>query len=116
MFSALADYTIEKGGYVCGAALTSDFFVEHRIASDKKGVKELRRSKYVMSRLGDVFIRIKQLLDSGKYVMFAGCPCQAAGLKNYLAKPYDNLLLVDLVCHGARRRKCSESTLKKLTA
>lgn len=113
MFSALADYTIEKGGYVCGAALTSDFFVEHRIVSDKKGVKELRRSKYVMSRLGDVFIRIKQLLDSGKYVMFAGCPCQAAGLKNYLAKPYDNLLLVDLVCHGAPPQKVFRKYLEE---
>jgi hypothetical protein len=33
-------------------------------------------------------------------VLFSGVPCQIAGLKAFLQKEYDNLLTVDLVCHG----------------
>ena len=32
--------------------------------------------------------------------MFTGTPCQVAGLRKYLRKNYENLLLVDIVCHG----------------
>jgi coenzyme F420-reducing hydrogenase beta subunit len=32
--------------------------------------------------------------------MFTGTPCQIHGLRQYLQKDYDNLLAVDLVCHG----------------
>ena len=32
--------------------------------------------------------------------MFAGTPCQCAALKAYLKKPYDNLTLIDFICHG----------------
>ena len=31
---------------------------------------------------------------------FSGTPCQIRGLKLFLAKEYENLLTVDLVCHG----------------
>ena len=33
-------------------------------------------------------------------VCFIGTPCQVYGLKSYLRKEYDNLVTVDLVCHG----------------
>ena len=32
--------------------------------------------------------------------MFSGTPCQIEGLLRYLRKPYDNLLLVDVVCRA----------------
>lgn len=28
------------------------------------------------------------------------CPCHIAGLKSYLRKDYDNLITMDLICHG----------------
>lgn len=33
-------------------------------------------------------------------MLFSGTPCQVSGLKRYLRKQYDNLFLIDLVCHG----------------
>lgn len=36
----------------------------------------------------------------GRTVLFSGTPCQIAGLRHYLRKDYDNLLLVDLLCEG----------------
>lgn len=34
-------------------------------------------------------------------VLFSGTPCQNAGLIRFLEKEYDNLITVDILCHGA---------------
>lgn len=62
-------------------------------------VNKFQGSRYAQSDIGDAFSVIKQKL---KYqnVLFIGTPCQIAGLKSYLQKPYDNLYTCDLVCHG----------------
>ncbi len=99
-FSLLADQVLSGGGYVCGAAMDRDFRVKHIIIHSAEDLPRLRLSKYVQSDTGDVFSRIRSLLENGEQVMFTGCPCQSAGLKGYLGKEYPNLLAVDLVCHG----------------
>ena len=33
-------------------------------------------------------------------MLFIGTPCQIAGLKSFLRKEYQNLITVDLICHG----------------
>lgn len=33
-------------------------------------------------------------------VCFSGTPCQLEGLLNYLRKPYENLVTVDVMCHS----------------
>jgi len=43
---------------------------------------------------------VKFFLKQGRYVCFSGTPCQIEGLKNYLGKDYDNLILVDVVCRA----------------
>ncbi len=100
-FTLAASYVLSQGGYVCGAVLNDDFVVEHTIIYDEKELYRMRGSKYVQSKLGNTFREIKKLLDDNKYVMFSGTPCQAGGLKNYLSKDYDNLIIVDILCHGA---------------
>lgn len=60
----------------------------------------LCKSKYIASDLGDSFKKIKEHLLKGEKVVFCGTPCQVAGLNNFLSKSYDNLLLIDLICHG----------------
>lgn len=105
MFSVIADFILQKGGYICGATLNDNFIVEHRITNRENEAKKFRRSKYVMSKIGDCYRQIEQLLKKGEYVLFSGCPCQVGGLKNFLGKPYDNLYLADIVCHGAPPQK-----------
>ena len=41
-------------------------------------------------------------------------PCQVAGLKKYLSQEYDNLLTVDLVCHGVPSSQLWEKHLEDL--
>ena len=72
----------------------------HDCAENIEELSKFRGSKYVQSKLDNVFIEIKKKLDDKKKVLFSGTPCQVSGLKRYLRKQYDNLFLIDLVCHG----------------
>lgn len=101
VFTLVAEYILEKGGYVCGAAYSDDYKkVEHILVSNKESLNRLRGSKYVQSDTGIQYQQIEVLLKDNKYVLFSGCPCQVAGLYKYLGKQYDTLYTLDLVCHG----------------
>ena len=100
MFHALAKWTIEQGGVVFGARFNDQWEVVHDYTETIEGIEPFMRSKYVQSRIGDTFKQAKQFLDAGRQVLFVGTPCQIGGLKAYLKKDYDNLLAVDLICHG----------------
>jgi len=99
-FTALAETVLRKKGVVFGAAFSDAMIVEHIGITEDKDLSKLRLSKYVQSRIGESFKKVKAYLLSGKTVMFVGTPCQIAGLKAFLHKDYDNLLLVDFICHG----------------
>ena len=69
-------------------------------SSDEVTLDELQRSKYVQSHVGLAFRKIKKDLAGGRKVLFCGTPCQAAGLRAFLRRDYENLFLADFVCHG----------------
>lgn len=112
IFVALSEWIIDNDGYVVGAAYVSRDKVEHIIVKDKNDLPELMGSKYVQSFIGNVLREIKELLDEQKKVLFSGTPCQLAGLKSYLGKEYENLYLVDLVCHGVPSPKVFKHYVK----
>ena len=99
-FSLLANYVLEKGGYVAGAAYDDNFVVRHIIINNMSELYKLRGAKYSQSELGNTFFNIRKLLDEDKLVLFSGTPCQCIGLKRYLKKDYSNLITTDLICHG----------------
>ena len=101
VFSLLAEKVLSKGGAVFGAAFNKDFGVEHICVENEEHLNLLRGSKYVQSNLRDTFREAKSRLENAQPILFSGVPCQIAGLKAYLRKEYDNLYLVELVCHGA---------------
>lgn len=100
VFSTIAVDLLEQGAYVCGAAFSKDLKVEHVIISDVDDLCKLQGSKYVQSNAFQCYPKIKELLDDCKVVLFSGTGCQIAGLKNFLKKEYDNLLTIEVVCHG----------------
>lgn len=115
IFTILADYVFERGGFVCGVAFNKNenWKVEHIIIDNKEDLYKLRGSKYVQSDKKDIFKQIKELLNKDKYVLFSGCPCEVAGLKNFLRKDYDKLILVDLLCGSVESPKIWEKYLKE---
>lgn len=100
LFTLISEQVIENGGAIFGANFNENFEVKHSCVEIKEKLGKVRGSKYVQSRIGDTYKQAKQLLRSGREVLFTGTPCQIAGLKSYLGKSYDNLLCVDIVCHG----------------
>lgn len=100
IFSLLAKKVISEGGVVFGACFDEQFNVVHRHAESEEDIAAFRGSKYVQSRIGDEFIEARRMLRDGRRVLFSGTPCQIAGLRRFLGKEHDNLLTVDVACHG----------------
>lgn len=83
---------------VVGAAWDG-FYVHHIGIVGIDNIKPLCNSKYVSSHIEETFREIREYLKNGK-VIFCGTPCQVSGLRSFLHKDYDNLLTIDLICHG----------------
>lgn len=100
IFTLLAEKIIDNNGIVIGAAFNEKFEVSHQLIEAKKDIAKFRGSKYVQSKIGDIYKKINSELDKNRLVLFTGTPCQIAGLKSYLNKEYDNLITQDIICHG----------------
>lgn len=115
IFTTLAEAIINCGGVVVGAAWGDNGELSHILVSDVDGIKQLQGSKYVRSKLKSIFVSIKTMLNEGKVVLFSGTPCQVSALRAYLSKEYENLFLVDLICHGTPDQHIFKEYLKKYT-
>lgn len=101
VFSSLAEYVLNKNGIVYGVTMSEDCYSAEFIAiTDRSGLTKLRGSKYLQAKVGDMFKKVKVELQAGKLVLFTGTGCQVNGLKNFLGKDYDNLICMDVICHG----------------
>lgn len=101
IFTAIAETIIAKGGVVFGAGFDDKYEVHHMLIEDESELCKLRGSKYVQSRIADLFRIAKEFITKGKLVLFVGTPCQIAGLKSFLGKhQYNNLITIDFICHG----------------
>lgn len=100
LFSLFAENILEKEGVVYGAAFNSKWEVEHIRITTQNEIKKLQGSKYVQSKIGNIFNEVQKDLKENKNVLFSGCPCQVAGLKSFLKKEYSNLTTIDFICHG----------------
>lgn len=103
IFAVLAEAVIADGGVVFGCSMEyrdNEFSPEHKMVDRCEDLIQLQGSKYVQSKIGKTFCDVKDVLLSGRKVLFSGTPCQIAGLKSFLRKDYDNLITVDIICHG----------------
>lgn len=101
IFSILAENILQSGGVVFGAAMTEDCkSAQHIMVDSKDDLVKLRGSKYLQSRTGNTYKQARTMLEMGRKVLFSGTPCQIAGLKKYINKEYENLLTVEIICHG----------------
>ena len=104
-FSIIADWVLEKGGIVYGAAFDGHMMLRHVGVEDAQALSELRGSKYLQSDGCDVYTQIRNQLKNGRWVYYTGTGCQVAGLRLFLRKPYPNLICSDLICHGTPSQK-----------
>lgn len=100
VFSLLSEKVLEQGGAVYGAAMEPDLTVRHLRITHTEDLPRLMGSKYVQSRMGDCFTKVRLDLEQGRKVLFSGTGCQVQGLLGYLGGPKPGLLTVDVICHG----------------
>lgn len=101
-FTAIAEYIISDGGIVYGVSYSEELEVEHQRAISADGLRKFRGSKYVQSNIKNTYSKIKEDLNEGKKVCFSGTPCQVYGLKSYLGQDSNNLITIDIACHGVQ--------------
>lgn len=102
-FSELGTNFIHAHGIVYGASMdivNSKARLRHIRISNGQDIYKLQGSKYAISDSRKIFEEIETQLNDGSKVLFAGTPCQVAGLKSYLGREYGSLLTVDIFCHG----------------
>lgn len=105
-FTALAEHVLSLGGVVYGASFTDDYrSVEHICIKESGQICRLRGPKYIASKIGGIYKEIKEQLNENSIVLFSGTPCQVYGLKRFLGVEFQNLITVDLVCHGVADKR-----------
>lgn len=106
IFYLLASAVLQKRGIVFGVAM-DDLYneAEYICVTEKENLNKLLGSKYMQANMNDVYSNVKENLLLDKLVLFTGTGCQINGLKNFLEIDYDNLLCVDVICHGVPSKK-----------
>lgn len=113
VYYSFASYVIDQGGYIVGCSYTEDFCSAYHTYSDNyDGLARIMGSKYFQSDTAGIYKKTRDLLQTGKLVLFTGTPCQVAALKNYLNCDYDNLITLDFICRGVPSPKLQEKKIK----
>lgn len=116
MFTLLADRTLAQDGVVFGAHFNDQWEVEHTYIESPEDLGRLRGAKYSQSIIGDSYKQAREFLKEGRTVLFSGTGCQIAALKLFLRKEYDNLLTVEIACHGVPSPMVWREYVKKVSA
>ncbi len=113
VFSCIANYVLSQKGIIFGAAIGQDLKVFHSFAQTPEELAAFRKSKYVQSDVGLSYRLVKENLCTGRMVLFSGTPCQVAGLYNFLGENPDNLITIDVLCHGVPSWKMLKDSLSE---
>lgn len=113
IFSLIANYILDQKGIVIGAAFNKENELKHIAIEKNKALSKLMGSKYLQSDLTDIFKHIKENIKDRK-ILFVGTPCQVGGLKAFIKNDYNNLICIDLVCHGVPSPKLFKKYIEEL--
>lgn len=96
---------LSNGGHVSGCAWDHSLNAVHVLGNDMETLTATQGSKYVQSRIGNIYKAITGLLEDGNSVLFSGTPCQATAMHqvvmNYRGGKFrSKLLTVAVICHG----------------
>lgn len=112
-FTLFAKKILNEGGKVFGCALNENMTAVHIGVECYEELDKLRGSKYVQSTIGEIYKEIKECIGQGRKVLFAGTPCQAAGLYAFMGnRIYEDLYIVDFICHGVPSQKVFNEYIK----
>lgn len=104
-FTFISDYVLSQNGIVYGAVYEDDWFVVHARADSYEKRDLMRGSKYMQSSICEILDEIKTDVEKNKKVLFTGTPCQCGAILGlFNNKKPENLLLMEVICHGVLPR------------
>lgn len=103
--SVFTQWVLKNGGVVYGCTVLPGVKISHVRIDNTKGAYRLKGSKYVQSSIMEVLLNIRKDVKNGLKVLFIGTPCQMAAVKGMFRQHPDNLILVDIICHGVPSNK-----------
>ena len=95
-FSLFAQYVIDQGGAVFASRYNGEMERLEVCNSDICGLEPQRKSKYIETYVGRAFAEIRDELKKGRWVLYCGTPCQAAGLRQHIKQmktPSEKLII-----------------------
>ena len=98
--TAIYQYALQNGLKTFGVHCLPEGKAEYIPIEDQADIEKCRNSKYVFSDIRPILEPIKQLISSGKTVVLPALPCQIAAVLAYLNGKRNNLILIDIICHG----------------
>ena len=117
MFAVTARKLLEQGGVVYGVAMPMEeagLTARHVRIDSVQALATLQGSKYVQSDTALIYRQAREDLREGRQVLFSGTPCQIAGLLGFLGRKYENLLTMEVICHGVPSGRMFRDFLKSL--
>lgn len=117
IFAGLALSILNENGIVYGVSMENikgSLTPMHIGIEKKEDLYKLQGSKYVQSYTGNIYRKVLKELKDNRLVLFSGTPCQIDALKSFLKKDYNNLLTVDIICHGVPNIKFFQDYIKIL--
>ena len=118
LFSELARQVIDNGGSVAGCVWGENLIPEHILARTFGEVERMRGSKYVPSRVGNIYQEVIAVLSESKEsLLFSGTPCQVAAMDAALSpEQRKRVLLVECICHGVPSLRVFHRYIEELFA
>ena len=98
VFTAIAEYILNKKGVVYGAERSNNK-TQHIRVTNKKDLSKIRGSKYSYSHIEGILDSIEEDIKQKKLILFSGTPCQVGAIKK-LVRKYNKIYYVSVICHG----------------
>ena len=105
---------LQENGVIYGCRYDKDLKPIICRSETEEDLEAFRSSKYVQSSTENTYVEARKDLEEGRMVLYVGTPCQIDGLKHFLRKEYDNLYLVDIICHGTPPYRYLQDYVKAL--
>ncbi len=84
--------------------------VHHIGVESSEGLEKLRGSKYLQSNTENTYTEVQEELKRKAGAVFRNS-MPDRGIKNVLGREYDNLITIDILCHGVPSPKLWEKYL-----
>ena len=111
------EIALAEGYCVVGTYLDDKCSAKLKLTDSARDIEKFRGSKYIQADGSGVYVDCIERMKAGNKVLFIGTPCQCAAMRAAAGKLYlDQVLTVELICHGVSSQKIFADYVKSIEA